>query len=165
MNTPSGIETGFQLCDGSDNEGKVENASISPTLSHTEVPKLQNISRIAESIKTQGDFLTSIYERVSGHFPDLSFAMSRASVNIDTQIPKLMINQFHLFVHPPYGTVSRIQGYVQYKMFGNSGTFTWLSVGLILASSTSPSLSLPSHNWNPVVIPLGVFITIVRVQR
>ena len=52
----------------------------------------QNISRITESIKTQEDFLTSIYVEVSECFPDISFAMSRASVNSDTQIPVLMIN-------------------------------------------------------------------------
>ena len=146
MNTPSGINTVFQLCDGSDSEGEVENTSISPTHSHMEAPELQNISRIAELIKTQENFLTRIYKGVSGCFPDLSFVMSRASVNSDMQIPVLMINQCHLFVHPPYGTVSHIQGYVQYKMFCNLGASAWLSVGLILASSTSPSLSLPLHN-------------------
>ena len=83
MNTPSGINTGFQLCNGSDSEGEVEDASISPTLSHTEAPELQNISRIAESIKMQ-DYLTSIHEGVSGRFPDFTVAMSRASVNNDT---------------------------------------------------------------------------------
>ena len=51
MNTPSGINTGFQLCDGSDSEGEVEDASMSSILSHMEAPELQNISRIAESIK------------------------------------------------------------------------------------------------------------------
>ena len=98
MNTPSRINTAFQLCDGSDSEGKIEDASISLTLSHVGAPELQNISRIAESIKTQ-DFLTSIYVGVSGRFPVLSFAMSRASVNSDMQIPVhvLMINQCHLF--------------------------------------------------------------------
>ena len=131
MNIPSGINTGFWLCDASDSEGKVEDASISPTLSHAEVPELQNISRIAESIETQEDFQISIYEGVSGRFPDLSFEMSRASVNSDMQIPVLTINLCHLFVHPPYGMVSRIQGYIQYKMFGNSGASTWLSAGLI----------------------------------
>ena len=146
MNTPSGINTGFRLCNGSDSEGEVEDASISPTHSHTEAPKLQNISRIAEPIKTQDDFLTSIHEGVSGRSPDFTFAMSRASVNSDMQIPVLTINQRHLFVHLPYGMVSRIQGYVQFKMFCNSGASVWLSVGLLLASSTSPSLSLPSHN-------------------
>ena len=90
---------------------------------------------------------------------DLSFAMSHASVNSDTQILVLKINQHHpIFVYPPYGMVSLIQGYVQYKMFCNLGTSAWLSVGLILASSTSPSL--PSHNLNPVLIQLGVLITI-----
>ena len=84
MNKPGGINTGFQLCDGSDSKGEVKDAStISPTLSHTEAPELQNFSRLAESIKTQG-FLTSIYEWVSGCFPDLSFAMSYALVNSDT---------------------------------------------------------------------------------
>ena len=78
---------------------------------------MQNISRIAESTKMQEDFLTNIYEGVSGHFPDLSFVMSHASVNSDMQIPVLTINQCHLFVHPPYGIVSRIQGYVQYKIY------------------------------------------------
>ena len=58
MNMPSGINTGFQLCVGSDSEGEVEDAGISSTLSHVEVPGLQNISRIAESIKTQEDYLT-----------------------------------------------------------------------------------------------------------
>ena len=48
MNTPSGINTGFQLCDGSDSEGEVEDAGISPTLSHMEAPELQNISRIVD---------------------------------------------------------------------------------------------------------------------
>ena len=101
MNTPSGINTGFQLCNGSDSEGEVEDA---PKLSHVEAPELQKISRIAdhESIQTQEDFLTSIYEGVSGCSPDLSFAMSRASLNSDTQIPVLTINQRHLFIHPPY---------------------------------------------------------------
>ena len=146
MNTLSGIKTGFQLCDGSDSEGEVEDASISPTRSHTKAPELQNISRIAESIKTQEDFLTSIHEEVSGRFPDLSFAMSHVSVNNDTQIPVLTINQRHLFIHPPYGVVSRIQDYVQFKMFCNLGVSVWLRVGLMLASSTSPSLSLPPHN-------------------
>ena len=143
MNTPSTINTTFQLYDGSDGEGEVEDASISPTLSHVVwVPELQNISRIAESMKMQ-DFLTSIYVGVSGRFPVLSFVMSRASVNSDMQIPVhvLMINQRHLFVDPPYGMVSCIQGYVQYKMFCNSGVSAWLSVGLILASLTLPSLS------------------------
>ena len=142
MNMPSRINTGFQLCDGSDSEGEVEDASISPTVSHVGAPELQNISRIAELIKTQ-DFLTSIYVGVSGRFPVLSFVMSRASVNSDMQIPVhvLMINQCHLFVHPPYGMVSHIQGYVQYKMFCNSEVSAWLSVGLILASLTLPSLS------------------------
>ena len=142
MNTLSRINTGFQLCNGSDREGEVEDASISPTLSHVGAPKLQNISRIAESIKIQ-DFLTSIYVGVSGRFPVLSFAMSRASVNSDMQIPVhvLMINQRHFFVHPPYGMVSHIQGYVQSKMFCNSGVSVWLTVGLILASLTLPSLS------------------------
>ena len=146
MNTLSGINTGFQLCDGSDSEGEIEDASISPTLSHTEAPELQNISRIAESIKMQEDFLISIHKGVSGCFPDFTFAMSHASVNIDTQIPVLTINQCHLFIHLPYGMVLHIQGYVQFKMFCNLGASVWLSVGLLLASSTSPSLSLPSHN-------------------
>ena len=85
MNMLSGINTGFQLCDGSDSKGEVEDASIiSPTLSHMEAPELQNFSRIAESIKTQEGFLTSIYEGVSGCFPDLSFAMSHTLVNSDT---------------------------------------------------------------------------------
>ena len=46
MNTPSGINTGFQLCasNGSDSKSEVEDASISPTLSHSEAPELQNIS-------------------------------------------------------------------------------------------------------------------------
>ena len=118
MNIPSRINTAFQLCDGSDSKGEVEDASISPTLSHVGAPELQNISRIAESIKTQ-DFLTSIYVGVSGCFPVLSVAMSHASVNSDMQIPihVLMINQCHRFVHLPYGMVSHIQGYVQYKMY------------------------------------------------
>ena len=111
-------------------------------------PELQNISRIAGSIKTQ-DFLTkisfkisSIYVGVSGRVLVLSFVMSHTSVNSDIQIPVhvLMINQRHLFVHRPYGIVSHIQDYVQYKMFCNSGVSTWLSVGLILASLTLPSL-------------------------
>ena len=142
MNTLSRINTAFQLCDGSDSEGKVEDASISPTLSHVGEPELQNISRIAELIKTQ-DFLTSIYVGVSGRFPVLSFVMSHASVNSDMQIPVhvLMINQRHLFVHPPYGIVSHIQGYVQYKMFCDSEVSVWLSIGLILASLTLPLLS------------------------
>ena len=96
---------------------------------------MQNTSRIAESIKTEEDFLTSIYEGDSGCFSDLSFAMSRASVNSLTQIPVLTINQCYLLVHPSYGMVSRIQGYVRYKMFCNLGTSVWLSVVLILASS------------------------------
>ena len=75
MNMPSRINTGFQLCDGSDSEGKVKDASISPTLSHVEALELQKISRIAESIETQEDFLTRIYEGVSGHFPHLSFVL------------------------------------------------------------------------------------------
>ena len=50
MNTLTQINTGFQLCDGSDGEG--EDASISPILSHAEAPELQNISRIAVAIKT-----------------------------------------------------------------------------------------------------------------
>ena len=115
MNTLSVINTGFQLYDGSDSEGEVEDAIISPQLSHVGAPELQNISRIAESIKTQ-DFLTSIYVGVSGRFPVLSFVMSHTSVNSDMQIPVhvLMINQCHLFVHPPYDRmVSHIQGYVQ----------------------------------------------------
>ena len=45
MNTPSGINSGFQLCDGSDSEGEVE---VAPTLSHVEAPELQKISRIAD---------------------------------------------------------------------------------------------------------------------
>ena len=89
--------------------------SGSPTLSQAEAPKLQKISWIAESIKTQEDFRTSIYEGISGHFPDLSFAMSCASVNSDSHIPVLTINQCHLFVYLPYGMVSHIRGYVQYK--------------------------------------------------
>ena len=52
----------------------------------THAPKLQNISRIAESLETQKDFLTRIYEGISGRFPDLSFAMSRASVNSDRSL-------------------------------------------------------------------------------
>ena len=135
----------IQLCDGSDSKGEVEDVSISPTLSQAEAPELQNISRIAESIKTQ-DFLTSIHELVSGRFPDLSFVMSHASVNSDMQILVLTINQCHLFIHPPYGMVSHIQDYIQFKTFCNLGASSWLGVGLILASSTSPSLSLPSHN-------------------
>ena len=54
--------------------------SSSLTLSQVEAPELQNISMIAELIITQEDFRTSIYEGVSGRFPDLSFVMSRASV-------------------------------------------------------------------------------------
>ena len=81
MNMPSRINIGFQLCNGSDSEGEVEDASISPKLSHMGAPKLQNISRIAESIKMQ-DFLTSIYVGVSGHFPVLSFAMPHASCSV-----------------------------------------------------------------------------------
>ena len=98
-----------------------KDASISSILNHAEAPELQNISRIAESIKTQEDFMISIYERGSGHFSDLSFAMSQASVNSLMQIPVLTINQCYLFVHPPYGMVSYIQGYVQYKMLCNLG--------------------------------------------
>ena len=51
MNTPTQINTGFQLCDGSDGEGEAEDASISPILSHVGAPELQNISRIAVAIK------------------------------------------------------------------------------------------------------------------
>ena len=40
MNTLSGINTGFQLCDGSDSKGEVEDVSISPILSHAEAPEL-----------------------------------------------------------------------------------------------------------------------------
>ena len=40
---PSEINTEFQLCDGNDSEGEVEDASISLTLSHAEAPELQNI--------------------------------------------------------------------------------------------------------------------------
>ena len=58
MNMPSGINSGFQLCGGSDSEGEVEDASISPTLSHTEEPELQNISRIAK------------VDRIARRFPD-----------------------------------------------------------------------------------------------
>ena len=47
MNMPSEINTGFQLCDGSDSEGEVEDASISPMLSHAEVPESHKFSRIA----------------------------------------------------------------------------------------------------------------------
>ena len=112
-----------------------EYASISSILNHAEAPELQNISRIAASIKTQEDFMISIYERGSGRFSDLSIAMSRASVNNHMQIPVLMINQCYLLVHPPYGMVSCIQGYVRYKMLCNLGASVWLSVGLILASS------------------------------
>ena len=81
MNTLSRINTAFQLCDGSDSEDEVEDASISLTLSHVGAAELQNISRIAESIKTQ-DFLTSIYVGVSESFPVLSFAMSHTSLNM-----------------------------------------------------------------------------------
>ena len=137
----------------------IEDASISPTLGHAEARKLQNISRIAESIKTQQDFLTSIYEGVSGHFSDLSFVMSRTSVNSDTitlywRLTNAIFSSIHLMEWYHVCTVQ--------EMFCNSGTFVWLSVVLILASLTSPSLSLPSpvHNWNPVLIPVGVFITI-----
>ena len=79
-------------------------------------------TRIAEHFqdslvdKNARRLLTNIYEGVSGYFPDLSFAMPRASVNSDK------------------------------KMFCNSGASVWLSIGLILVSSTSPSLSLPLHN-------------------
>ena len=52
MNMPTKINTGFQLCDGSDGEGEAEDASISPILSHVEVPEMQNIPRIAVAIKT-----------------------------------------------------------------------------------------------------------------
>ena len=51
MNTLSRINTGFQLCDGSDSKGEVEDASISPKFSYMGALELQNISRIAESIK------------------------------------------------------------------------------------------------------------------
>ena len=40
MNTLSGINNEFRLCNGSDSEGEVEDASISPTPSHAEVPEL-----------------------------------------------------------------------------------------------------------------------------
>ena len=78
MNTPNRINTGFQLCNDSDSKCEVEDASISPKLRHMGAPKLQNISRIAESIKTQ-DFLTSIYVEVRACFPILSFAILLAS--------------------------------------------------------------------------------------
>ena len=53
MNTPTQINTRFQLCDGSDGEGEAEDAaSISPILSHAEAPELQNIPGIAVAIKT-----------------------------------------------------------------------------------------------------------------
>ena len=99
MNMPTQINTGFQLCDGSDSEGEAEDASISPILSHTEAPQLENISRIAVAIETQEDFLTRIYEGVSGRFPDLCFAMSRASVSSDTQIRPV------LTIRPLFGEI------------------------------------------------------------
>ena len=49
-------------------EGEIEDASISPKLSYVEAPELQNISRIAELIKTQEDFLTNIYEGLVNAF-------------------------------------------------------------------------------------------------
>ena len=83
MNAPSGVNTGFQLCDGSDSEGEVEDVSISPTLSHMEAPELQNISRIAKSIEAQEDFLTRMYEGVSGRFLDLSTYHRHQDIIID----------------------------------------------------------------------------------
>ena len=41
------LKLDFSLCNGSDSEGEVEDASIGLTLIHMEAPKLQKFSRIA----------------------------------------------------------------------------------------------------------------------
>jgi len=116
-----------QVSDDDESEEEIEDASISPILGHelgqAEASGLQNNSRIPVAVGVQEEFLLRIYEGVSQQFPDLSFVMSRgyidSEVNSDTRIdiPVLTISQRQLFVHPPYGMVTRVQGYVRYKTY------------------------------------------------
>ena len=115
MSTPN---RGLQLSDADsegEDEGETGGASVSRHVDASELANTVNLSAVA--IETQNDFLTSIHEGVSRRFPELSFVMSHVSIDSNTKIPILMISQRRLFVHPPYGTVSRIQGCVQYKTY------------------------------------------------
>jgi len=71
------------------------------------------------SIETQTKFLAEVYDGVRERFPELSFVMSRASLNSSdsSHVPFLTISQRQLFAHPPHGMVSRVQVSIQYKTY------------------------------------------------
>ena len=62
----------------------------------------------APLVSTQEDFLQNLCDNVSIHFPELSFAMARATVDSTMTIPVLLITQRVLYFYPPYGMVSHI---------------------------------------------------------
>ena len=125
MGTPRRSNAELQLSDAeSEDEDETESASVSlhvVSRDGHEVPLeselVNTVNLPAVAIEIQKDFLTSIRAGVTQRFPELSFVMSYVSVDSSTKVPVLMISQRRLFVHPPYGMVSRIQGYVEYKIY------------------------------------------------
>ena len=121
MSTPRRSNTGLQLSDANC-KGGTEGASIScpshmdghdscePPLEVSELgEELANTANFpVVATEIQKDFLTSIDAGVGQRFPELSFVMSHVLLDSNTKIPVLTISQCRLFVHPPYGMVSRI---------------------------------------------------------
>ena len=119
MSTPRRSNAEIQF---SEDEDETESASVIRHVvshdGHKEASELVNtVNFPAVAIEIQRDFLTSIHAEVTRRFPELSFVISRVSVDSNTEVAVLTISQRRLFVHPPYGMVSRIQGYVQYKTY------------------------------------------------
>ena len=118
MNTPGINDIGFQ----SSSSNFYDDSGVSNLVSEddTETPApdissvLVNLPEVC--IETLEVFLAKIHEEVAAQFYNLCFAKSNVEAG-SKQVPILTISQRHLFVHPPYGMLSRIQGYVRYKEY------------------------------------------------
>ena len=69
----------------------------------------ESATNVAESVPVtiQEDFLQTVCDNVSTHFPELSFGMAHGIVGA-TNLPVLLISQRFIHYHPPYGMVSRV---------------------------------------------------------
>ena len=68
------------------------------------------------SVQEQEAFLHNIYDVLSGCFPDLVLTISQVH-DSDKLVPVLLISQYRLFNHAPFGAVSCVQVAVHYKFY------------------------------------------------
>ena len=160
MNTPSGNNTGFQLWDGVIVKVKSKMPVSAQHIAMRRLPNcrtsctVHNLECVIPFHKVDGRKGALVNHQYM--YRDLYVTVYWSTWHCKRKDRKPSTN--------PYINASKeILRFIDsaiLEMFCNSGAPMWLNFGLILAFSTSPSLSLPTHNWNAVLIPHGVFIAI-----